>query len=108
MTLEPKLAAAPSGEPVYIGRLASEVFNAKFVGISTPTRPLHFFGVIYRRFADPRAACKDWSLYNSKRLPVTLERHQEFANGLIVIEPMPLILNVVLIGSSFADQNGAL
>ena len=76
MTLEPKLAAAPSGEPVYIGRLA---------------------GVIYRRFADPRMACKDWSLYNSKRLPVTLERHQKFANGLVVIEPMPT-----------PDQNGAL
>ena len=76
MTLEPKLAAAPSGDPVYIGRLA---------------------GVIYRRFADPRAACKDWSLYNSKCLPVTLERHQEFTNGFTVVEPMPT-----------PDQNGAL
>ena len=60
--------AEPSGKPVYVGRLA---------------------GVIYRRFTDPRSASKDWHLYNSKRLPVTLERHQVLKNGMTVIESLP-------------------
>ena len=60
--------AEPSGSPVYVGRLA---------------------GVIYRRFTDPSSASKDWHLYNSKRLPVTLERHQELKNGMTVIESVP-------------------
>ena len=60
--------AEPSGSPIYVGRLA---------------------GVIYRRFADLRAASRDWHLYNSKRLPVTLERHQELKNGMTVIETVP-------------------
>ena len=68
MSPKPK-HAEPCGDPVYVGRLG---------------------GVIYRRFADPSAASKDWRLYNSKRLPVTLERHQELANGMTVIEPVPV------------------
>ena len=64
MAIKPK-QAEPSGSPIYVGRLA---------------------GVIYRRFADLRAANRDWHLYNSKCLPVTLERHQVLENGMTIIE----------------------
>ena len=67
MAINPK-HAEPSGKPVYVGRLA---------------------GVIYRRFTDLRSASKDWHLYNSKRLPVTLERHQMLKNGMTLIESVP-------------------